>query len=395
LIFFCFLFVGSIAIVKGQWIEPSAADLEGAWEININQTYTFERSPIGFGNIKEFKPEKGRSSYLFFKEERNTVWISFEVPYDGKLLFEISPYQFDDDYDWMLFAQTDSLAKCLLNKSVTPIRSNNARNNKDIGAKTGIQDGFENLYEKPGPGLSYSSPLQVKEGEKYFLIVDNIYAEGKGFDLKIQVSPNALYDDSTFVYGVVKNKINQKPIIGDITLEDDSTAFIFEKITTDSLGKYRIKVPLYRPLNLTASAKNHLFNTEDFTIEESGEMEINFNLDSIGHNRSINLFNVHFPPNSDHILPSSFADLDRLLQFLIENQEWGAKIIGHSNSNVWANEKFLQKLSMKRAIAVKTYLIQNGVDEDRLSCIGMGGKRPLIKTNDANLGIKNLRVSVY
>lgn len=388
-----FLFMANYAY--GQWVEPSAADLEGAWEVNVNQTYNFERSPIGFGNVKEFTKTKKNTQLIFFKEERNTVWTTFEIPYDGVLLFDIVPYQLDDDYDWMLFTKTDSLAKELLNRKAIPIRANNSRNNKQIGARTGIKQGFENQYEKPGPGQSYSKPLPVKEGERYYLIVDNIYEEGKGFDIKLEIAPSAEFNDSTYIYGRVIDKQTRKALTATLSLEDDSTAYQFNQIRTDSLGRYKMKVPLYRPLNLTAVASKHLFSTEDFEIERSPDsLKIDFELDSVGRDKSVNLFNIHFGANSADIKSSSYPDLDRMLQFLIENQEWKIKIIGHSNNNVWANQTYLQNLSMKRAVAVKTYFIQNGVDEYRLSCLGMGGKKPLVKSDDQKIASKNLRVEI-
>ncbi|RYE21580.1 MAG: hypothetical protein EOP45_09390 [Sphingobacteriaceae bacterium] len=54
----------------------------------------------------------------------------------------------------------------------------------------------------------------------------------------------------------------------------------------------------------------------------------------------------------------------------------------------------MQRLSEKRALAVKTYLLQHGIATNRMRCFGLGGKYPLFDNKKPEEAVKNLRVEV-
>ena len=37
-----------------------------------------------------------------FEQEHNSIWYSFDIPYDGKLLIDIKPKAATDDYDFLV-----------------------------------------------------------------------------------------------------------------------------------------------------------------------------------------------------------------------------------------------------------------------------------------------------
>ncbi|MDF2157757.1 OmpA family protein [Algoriphagus sp. CAU 1675] len=88
----------------------------------------------------------------------------------------------------------------------------------------------------------------------------------------------------------------------------------------------------------------------------------------------------------------SEAFLDKLVQFLIENPDVKIRINGHTDS---AGDPSLNKaLSLERAASVRDYLIQQGVDFERLRISGWGGTRP-IASNSTEVGReKNRRVEI-
>lgn len=100
--------------------------------------------------------------------------------------------------------------------------------------------------------------------------------------------------------------------------------------------------------------------------------------------------NVQFERAKTEILPESFAELDRLADFLIKNPHHKIKIEGHTD-NVGDAEKNVQ-LSHSRARAVAAYLIKKGVHHERLSAEGFGGSRPLIKSEGKKYHPENRRV---
>ncbi|TZF85963.1 OmpA family protein (plasmid) [Pedobacter sp. BS3] len=370
---------------QAQQLNTLAADLPGAIELQVNRQYTFSRSPEGFGNVQEF-PLDPQRSHIYFKEERNSVWFKVVMPMNGIFEFEITPESTDDDYDWMLFTYKDPLQQQLL------IRSNNARNDKTLRSKTGIKGGYTAMFVTPGPGKSYSSPVMVKQNDSLALLVDNIYPQGRGFTISLSLKPD--YAMTGQVKGFVKDKLHHRPLIANVALEDDSTGVLLSQTETDSLGFYSVKAPLNRPVNVTASHQAYLFATEDIMLDTLPQKQVDFLLDTIKAGNKLILFNVHFAPNRDEILPNSQADLDRLVKFLQLYPGLNVRLVGHTNNNVFADMRYLQTLSFNRAIAVKKYLLKQDIPENRISCAGMGGKTPLIQTKDTVLGMKNLRVEV-
>ena len=65
-------------------------------------------------------------------------------------------------------------------------------------------------------------------------------------------------------------------------------------------------------------------------------------------------------------------------------------MVGHTDSD--GDAKANTRLSKRRAVAVRKYLIRNGIEKDRLSAVGVGEDKP-IASNDTEEGKdKNRRV---
>ena len=387
LIVFCLLFVGN---ATAQTKIQLTGDLPGAPVIEVNKQYSFPKSPSGFGKLKEFKLNPARSTHIF-REERNSSWFLIEVPYNGVLTFDLQPHHLMNDYDWMLFKYSSELNKHLQNESQSPIRSNNARNDISIASKTGMGKNASASFVKPGPGNNFSLPLTVKTGEKLALVIDNIYG-GKGFDILITLKPG-IGEPFVLLEGSVKDRHSLNNLSAEVTIEDDSTGVLIGTSLADpQTGRYRAKVPVNRPLNITAWNPAYIFATADTFLKQ--DSELNFLLDTPVSGNKLVLNNIHFFPNKDEILPSSRPELDRLLLFLKERPAWTVKITGHTNPNVFASARYLQQLSFNRAVAVKKFLTENEISDRRISCTGVGGKTPLVITRDPVEGLRNLRVEV-
>ena len=378
-IMFLMLIAGSS---YSQTVHLPGADLQTAMKIDVNRTYSFPQGPKGYGKLKEFQLNSKKSPYIF-REERNSAWFLINIPYQGILTFDLTPHDLNNDYDWMLFKSASDLAN--------PLRSNNARNNKSTLSRTGLKTSSKVAFVKPGPGNNYSVPLEVKAGNKLYLVVDNING-GKGFDLSIRLNQN-FGSKTVMLEGIIKDKFSLTNLSAEVIVEDDSTGAEIGKVKSDSItGKYKLKIPANRSLNATAYHPKYMFvSREVFATQDT---EANFNLDTIAFGKKLVLYNIRFYPNKDQILPSSYPELERLINFLTENPRQAIKIVGHTNNNVFASARYLQQLSFARAIAVKKYLLNHTISDKRISCAGMGGKEPLVNTRDPILGMKNLRVEV-
>lgn len=104
------------------------------------------------------------------------------------------------------------------------------------------------------------------------------------------------------------------------------------------------------------------------------------------------LQNINFNTNASELLPSSYSSLDNLVKELKDNKSLSIEISGHTDND--GNEAMNQELSTNRALAVKAYLVQKGIDAKRLQCKGYGSTRPL-RENNSSLGKQqNRRVEI-
>ena len=84
---------------------------------------------------------------------------------------------------------------------------------------------------------------------------------------------------------------------------------------------------------------------------------------------------VQFPFDSAAPLPASSPILTEALKLLSSNPNVKVTLEGHASSE--GAVKYNEKLSERRAEAVKNYLVKNGVDADRLTVKGFGPHQPI------------------
>ncbi|SFT89429.1 Thrombospondin type 3 repeat-containing protein [Lishizhenia tianjinensis] len=102
--------------------------------------------------------------------------------------------------------------------------------------------------------------------------------------------------------------------------------------------------------------------------------------------------NLEFETAKAVIKDASLSSLEALAQVLKENNEFNLKIEGHTD-NVGSPENNLQ-LSKERAEAVKAYLMEQGVEEQRIETLFFGETQP-IASNDTEEGrAQNRRVEM-
>lgn len=99
-----------------------------------------------------------------------------------------------------------------------------------------------------------------------------------------------------------------------------------------------------------------------------------------------------FAVNSSTLLPGAYDELGRVAKVLTQYPETAIRIGGHTDSR--GTDDYNQKLSERRAEAVKTALVGMGVNPSRMTTIGYGKGKP-IASNDTEAGRQmNRRVEV-
>jgi outer membrane protein OmpA-like peptidoglycan-associated protein len=102
--------------------------------------------------------------------------------------------------------------------------------------------------------------------------------------------------------------------------------------------------------------------------------------------------NINFQSNSDILLTTSFASLNKAIEILKLDVNYNLEISGHTDNSGNAMKNL--ELSDKRANAVKAYLIKNGIEAARLNAVGYGDTVPLYQNTTAINKAKNRRVEL-
>jgi len=101
---------------------------------------------------------------------------------------------------------------------------------------------------------------------------------------------------------------------------------------------------------------------------------------------------VTFDTNSTVVRPGLYSELNRVAGVLSQYPQTLVRVEGHTDS-VGTNE-YNQDLSVRRAMAVKSLLVQRGIADSRIDSVGYGETMP-VATNDTEAGRqRNRRVEI-
>jgi outer membrane protein OmpA-like peptidoglycan-associated protein len=191
----------------------------------------------------------------------------------------------------------------------------------------------------------------------------------------------------------------KKPVSAEILWEDLETGQKVGQARSDPkdgtyfivlpLGKmygYYINKPGYYPIsnNIDLRAFNHPKEIrEDIVLVSYQEM--------IEDSISVPINNLFFNFDESTILPYSIPELKRLAE-IIKSNNYKVEISGHTDSV--GTDDYNQDLSEDRSAAVKTFLVNEGCQPDRLSTSGYGRSSP-VESNETDAGrAKNRRVEI-
>jgi OmpA-OmpF porin, OOP family len=105
------------------------------------------------------------------------------------------------------------------------------------------------------------------------------------------------------------------------------------------------------------------------------------------------LVGVNFDFNQATLRNESYPILDNAAGILLSHPDVNVEIQGHTDQI--GSDKYNEELSMKRAEAVKKYLVAKGVDAGRLTTSGKGKSTLLFKESDPESRFYNRRVEFH
>jgi outer membrane protein OmpA-like peptidoglycan-associated protein len=128
---------------------------------------------------------------------------------------------------------------------------------------------------------------------------------------------------------------------------------------------------------------------ENVIITDTAQIH-NIEYDSLQLDQSIIIENICFDVDRAELKETSFAELDKIIEFLNSNPTVFIEISGHTdNSGENARNK---KLSEMRAKSVAEYLITNGIEDERIEFKGYASGKPIDDNSTEEGRAKNRRV---
>lgn len=148
--------------------------------------------------------------------------------------------------------------------------------------------------------------------------------------------------------------------------------------TVDDHGKVDFRIPQGSTFDLTVFQYDTIFPFGIIELDPNKPYEeVNYGLtiQKVIHFIRTYDLNIHFGSNQSTIRDVDQQVLNQLVDTLNANPTMMIEIAAHTDSD--GSYDFNQILSQKRASSVKTYLINKGIEERRMTAKGYGEKEPV------------------
>lgn len=238
--------------------------------------------------------------------------------------------------------------------------------------------------------INLGEPVNGKEDDFSFIINTNnngYFASnrenGKGDDdIYSFVETEALkFRCSSMISGIVVDIVSKKPLSNvAISIVNENDVIVFD-VKTDNAGSFETELDCTKKrYKIIANKEDYKFSNTVISLENSGEERIKIellkaevmDLASTGTNliSFLKLNPIHFDLNEYRVRSNAQVILKSVFDYLEKYQ--GIRIEIRSHTDAKASNQYNQVLSNKRAKATRDYLVDLGVDTDRMVFKGYG-----------------------
>ncbi|MBN1897312.1 MAG: PD40 domain-containing protein [Spirochaetes bacterium] len=246
-------------------------------------------------------------------------------------------------------------------------------------------------------GLTNLSFLNTKGNESHYaftidqkrLYMAAQWGGKKDYDIYEYKVEEMITEPTITLQGRITNKKNGDPVKGTLTVELFSNAREIFSIESDRNGQYSITLPKGGNYSLTVEAPGFMFFSQRLDLTEllhSSVTNVDIGLHPLQKGENIIIRTIYFDPGQYRLRAESMIALDRVVKILKDHPNIRllikghvAEIIGDKMDSMW--------LSEMRTKEVKKYMVEKGIDPDRLQTKGFGGTMP-IGDNDTEEGRK-------
>ncbi len=189
---------------------------------------------------------------------------------------------------------------------------------------------------------------------------------------------------SFLLSGHVIDAATGQPISAEMTAVDLSNNKVIGMSHTDSSGNYSVPVNGPGKYSVTANANGYLFGTAYFEVDSEGRILKSHSDISLGGlvGGKTRLL-IFFAFDQADLQPASAPELNRAVELMKAVPAMKVEIAGYSDS--LGTVPHNMDLSLRRANAVRNFLMQQGISGDRIMTHGYGSQSP-IATNATEEG---------
>lgn len=188
------------------------------------------------------------------------------------------------------------------------------------------------------------------------------------------------------VKGTVKDAYGNVPKDVVIIVTDNETGEVIGTyIPNARTGNYLFILPPGANYNISYEAEGYLFKSENIDIpEDANYFQVNkaIELEAIQVGSTIVLNNIFFDFDKSTLRDISKVELEKLTKLMELNPQLKVEISGHTDAK--GNEDYNLKLSQERAQAVVDYLINRGIEKNRMIAKGYGKLKPIAPNFNAD-----------
>jgi len=375
--------------VGGKWSDPKALEIEDDYNYNEKANYFLANT---------------RKSLLMSVEREDTqgsrdLYVSFEKD-DGKWT---KPLNLGKSVN----SVGEETAPFLASDDKTLYFSSNGFSGYG-GSDVFMTKRLDETWTNWSPVENLGPDINTKLDDLFFNIPSTseyaYYSRGVTVDnsdiFRVKMPMFMTPDPIVIVRGKLVDSKTGQPIGAKIIYERLSDGKEVGSTYSDPVtGEYEIHLPGGQQYGVRAEAKDHISENQNLDLrnftKDGTLVTKNITLDPIGvalveENTKINLNNIFFDFDKSILKQESFPELNRIVTLMKDKATMQVEISGHTDPT--GPEAYNLGLSERRAKAVSKYLVEKGIDLDRIKTTYFGETQLLDPSNTREANRKNRRV---
>lgn len=209
----------------------------------------------------------------------------------------------------------------------------------------------------------YSVKVRIDGVERNKRVSTSGYEYGDTVTVVVEYCP-------VMIAGTVTNYLSGKPLPDvEVQVEDTKTNTTF-KVMSDASGHYQFSAAPNTTYNIEAYKFGYRVEEKTIATQASDCDTLDLPIAMLTSDRFLTNVYYFFDKADIYLYEESVNDLEDLVEFLQENPNLKVELRAHTDAR--GSDRYNERLAQRRAQSVKDFLIDRGIDEDRLTPVAYG-----------------------